>query len=99
MIDSTESGAVVDQCAARPAELVVEGYGGCEAQQALQDALSEAGECPRAVAFEGEDVLASPEDRLDALADRREVWPAPGLILAAGSEDRGVQFTDPAGEL
>src|ERR1700724_4113052 len=98
MIDSTPLGAVVDECAAWTAELVVEGYGGGEGEQALQDALSEAGECSGAVALEREYVLAGPEDRLDALSDGREVWSFSRLVLAAGSEDGGVQVTDLVGE-
>jgi len=70
MVDSARLGAVVDECAGGAAELVVEGDGGGEAEEALQDAFSEAGEGARAVAFEGEEVFAGPEDRLDALADR-----------------------------
>jgi hypothetical protein len=55
MIDSTGSGAVVDECAAWSAELVVEGDRGGEAEEALKDALSEAGEGSGSVALEGED--------------------------------------------
>jgi hypothetical protein len=43
------------------------------------------------VALEREDVLAGPVDRLDSLADRREVWAVAGLVFAAGSHDLGVQ--------
>ena len=64
----------------------------------MQDALSEAGEGPGAVALEGERALAAPEDALDALADRREVWASAGLVLAPGSEDRGVHLADGLGE-
>jgi hypothetical protein len=70
--------------------LVVEADRGGKREQALQDALSEAGEGSRSVALEGQRALAAPEDRLDALADRREVWASPGLVLALGSEDRRV---------
>ncbi len=74
MVDSTAgSGDVVDERAAGASELVVEDDAGGEAEEALQDAFSEAGECAGAVTFEGEDVLAGPEDALDALADRREM--------------------------
>jgi hypothetical protein len=51
------------------------------------------------VALEGEDVLAGPEDALDALADRREMGALAGLVFAAGSDDRGVQVADLIGEL
>lgn len=43
------------------------------------------------MALEGEDVLAGPEDALDPLADRREVWPLAGLVFSAGTHDRGLQ--------
>src|ERR1700735_4775899 len=91
--------AVVDECAAWSAELVVEGDGCCEGEEALQDALSEAGECSGAVVLEGEGALAGPEDALDALADRREVWATAGLVFAAGSQDRGVHVVEASGEL
>jgi hypothetical protein len=66
----------------------------------LEYALAQALECPGTVTLEGEEVLAGPEDRLDALTDRREVWSGGvGFVFAAGSEDRGVQFADFVGEL
>src|ERR1700676_1128033 len=99
MIDSTESGAVVDECAAWPAELVVEGDAGGETEKALKDSLSEPCERSCSVALEGEDVLAGPEDRLDALADRCQVRASAGLVLAAGSYDRGLQLPDVLCEL
>src|SRR6202162_1694803 len=99
MIDSTGSGAVVDERTARPAELMIQRDRRCEAEQPLQDALAEPGKGPCAVAFEREDVLAGPEDRLDPLADRCEVRASARLVLAPRSDDRGVQLTDLAGEL
>jgi hypothetical protein len=36
------------------------------------------------VALEGKDVLAGPEDALDALSDRREVEAFSGLVLRRG---------------
>src|ERR1700685_378313 len=99
MIDSTVLCAVVDECAAGSSELVVEGDGCCEAEQALQDALAQAGEGPGAVTLEGEGVLAAPEDALDSLAYRCEVWASAGLVFAAGSDDRGVQLADLLSEL
>ena len=65
MIDSTGSGDVVDECAAWASELVVERDAGGEAEEALEDAFFDAGECAAAVAFEGEEVFAGPEDRFD----------------------------------
>ena len=56
------------------------------------------GEGSGAVALEGQGPLAAPEDALDALADRREVWAPAGLVFAAGSEDRGVHVVDGLGE-
>src|SRR5580698_356896 len=99
MIDSAGLGAVVDECAAGASELVVEGDRGGEAEEALKDSLSEAGEGAGAVVLEGEGSLAAPEDALYALADRREVWASAGLVFAAGSDDRGVHLADTGGEL
>src|ERR1700704_5311409 len=98
MIDSTLSGAVVDERSAWSSELVVEADSGGEREQALQDSLAEPGERPRSVALERERALAAPEDRLDALTDRREVWALAGLVLATGSEDRGIELGDGLGE-
>src|SRR5579862_1665091 len=99
MIDSTRLGDVVDECAAGSAELVVEGDRGGEAEEALEDAFSQAGKGAGAVAFEGEEVFAGPEDALDALADRREMGSFAGLVFAAGTHDRGVQRADLEREL
>src|SRR5271165_3032422 len=99
MIDSTGSRAVVGKCAAGAGELVVECDGGGKAEEALKDPLAQAGQSPRAVTFEGEDVLAGPEDRLDPLADRCEVRAAPALVLASGPDDGGVHLGEMAGEL
>ena len=44
-----------------------------------------------AVAFEGEQVFAGPEDRLDPLPDRCEVRAVSGFVFAAGANDRGVE--------
>jgi hypothetical protein len=50
------------------------------------------------VALKGEDVFEGSEDRLDRLADRREVRPAAWLVSASGPEDRGVEVADGRGE-
>ena len=71
MIDSARLGAVVDECAAGASEFVVEGAGGCQAAEAGEDSFSEAGQGAGAVAFEGQEVFAGPEDAFDALADGR----------------------------
>src|SRR5450759_5141628 len=86
MIDSTPaaSRAVVDERPARSAQPLVEADAGREAEEAAEHALAQGGQSARAVAFQGEQVLAGPEDRLDALADGREVRAAPGSSLRAG---------------
>ena len=61
-------------------------------------AFAEAGEGSGAVAFEGEQVFAGPEDRFDPLADRGEVRSLSGLVFAAGADDRGVEQLDVGGE-
>jgi hypothetical protein len=91
-MDSAGSGDIVDERAARAAEFVVEGDAGCEAEEALEYALFDAVEGSRAVAFEGEQVFAGPEDRLDPLPDRGEVGALSGLVLAPRSYDRRVQM-------
>jgi len=99
MVDSARLGAVVDERAAGATEFVVERNRRGEADEALQDAFSEPGEGSCAVAFEGEEVFAGPEDRLDPLADRREVGPVAGLVFAAGAHDRRVALADRLFEL
>src|SRR5271165_1308997 len=94
MIDSTRSGDIVDECAARAAEFVVEGDACGEAEEALEDAFFDAVEGACAVAFEGEQVFAGPEDRLDPLPDRCEMGSLPGLVFAAGPHDRRVKVAD-----
>jgi hypothetical protein len=84
MIDSTRaaSGAVVDQGSARSPQPVVEADAGRQAEKAREHTLAQAGHGARAVTLQREQVLGRPEDRLDALADRRQVRPAARLILA-----------------
>src|ERR1700684_3484034 len=99
MIDSTLSlSAVVDERSTGAPELVVQRDGSGERQQPLQDPLPESSEGASAVALQGERSLAAPEDRLDALADRRQVGPVPGLVLAPWSEDPRVQLAERLGE-
>src|SRR5271168_5380749 len=99
MIDSARLGAVVDECTAWSSELVVERDGGGEGAETREDAFSEAGEGAGAVAFEGEEVFAGPEDRLDALADRREMRTLAGFVFAARSDERDVALSDGGGEV
>ena len=65
-----------------------------EAAEPGEDSFSEALEGAGAVAFEGEEVFAGPEDRFDPLADRREVRAAAAFVAAAGAQDRGVELVD-----
>src|SRR5215210_6918521 len=99
MVDSARLGAVVDKCTAGASELVVEGDGGRQAAEALKDAFPEAGECASAVALERKQVFAGPEDRFDALADRREMRAVWGFVLASWSHDRGAACGDGGGEV
>jgi hypothetical protein len=98
MVDSTESGDIVDESAAGSAELVIEHDAGRQREKALQYALPDAGEDTRAVAFAGEDVLTGPKDRLDPLPDRGQVHMVSGLPDASGTHDRGIQLTDGVGD-
>src|SRR5450756_987523 len=94
MIDSTPtaSGAVVDQRSARSPEPVVEADAGRQAEEAGQDALAQAGHGARPVPLEREQILAGPEDRLDALADEGQVRALAGFVLARRPYDRGAQL-------
>src|ERR1700676_3034642 len=98
MSDSTSSGDVVDECAAWAPELVVEGDAGGEGEEALEDAFSEAVEGAGAVAFEGEEVFAGPEDRFDPLPDRGEVWSLAGFVFASWTDNGRVEAADCLGE-
>src|SRR5215210_7525512 len=91
MSSSTGSGHVLGQGAAGEAESVVERDGCGEREEAAGQAGPEAVQGAGAVAFKGEDVLGGPVDRLDALADRREVQSVAGLVFAARPVDVGVQ--------
>src|SRR5260370_30445668 len=99
MVDSARLGAVVDEGSAWSSELVVEGDRGGEAAEAGEYAFAESCEGACAVAFEGEEVFAGPEDRFDPLADRREVQTVGGFVFSAGPDDRRVALGDLGGEL
>src|SRR5450756_306748 len=96
MIDSTPtaSGAVVDKGTARPPQPVVEADAGRQAEEARKDLLTLERHGTRPVALEGEQVLAGPEDRLDALADGRQVRAVAGFILARRAHDEGAHLGD-----
>jgi len=99
MVDSTPSGDVVDQGAARTPEPVVERDACRKRQEALGDASAQVVKGAGAVALQGEDVLAGPKDRLDPLADRGEVDAVVGLVLSSGPDDRGLEGADRLGEV
>ena len=84
MIDSTPaaSGAVVDEGTTGTSQPVVEADAGRQAEETREEALPQAGRGAGSVALEGEQVLAGPEDRLDALADGGQVRAAAALVLA-----------------
>src|SRR3954465_15219803 len=90
MTCSTRLGAVVDECAAGAAEVMVEGDAGGEREQALAEAGSEAVQGAGAVAFEAEQVFEGPEDALDPLADRGQVRAGAGFVFAAWADDQRV---------
>src|SRR4029079_19824816 len=102
MVDATWGlGGVVGECAAGAAELVVEGDAGGEREQPQGDAGEQVAGCSGAVSFEGEQVFAGPEDRLDPLPDRRQVraclWlRASGGAAAGGAAGWGAVRRPPA---
>src|SRR4051794_41278543 len=98
MVDSTRLGAVVDEGTAGSSELVVEGDRGGQAAESGEDPFAQSGEGAGAVAFERQEVLAGPEDRLDALTDRRQMRTAAGLVAATRAHDRGVTLGHGGGE-
>src|SRR3954449_9629529 len=99
MSDSARSGGVGGERSAGAAESVVERDGGGQCEEALAEADPEAVQGAGAVALEGQEVFAGPEDRLDALTDRGQVWPAAGLVLAGGANDVRGERRDRGGEV
>jgi hypothetical protein len=87
-------GVVGGEVAWWAAESVVEGDGGCEGGEAADESCSEGVQGAGAVAFDGQDVFGGPEDALDALADRGEVWSSSGFVFAARANDCRVQRVD-----
>ena len=92
MSSSTGSGDVVDEGAWWSAESVVEGDRCGEGEEACADAGGEAVQGAGAVAFQGEQVFAGLEDRLDPLPDRGEVGSAGAFVFAVRPDDRGVKL-------
>jgi hypothetical protein len=79
--------------------LVVEADAGGECEQADGDAGEEVARGAGAVAFKVEQVLACPEDGLDSLSGRGEVWAGLWLGRARRSRDGRSQLADGLGEL
>jgi hypothetical protein len=100
MIDSTPAASVevVDECPARPPQPVVEADAGGQAEETLQDALAQSGRSAHAVTLECEQVLAGPEDRLDPLADRRQVRAPAALVGALGAHHEYAEACGLGGE-
>src|SRR3990170_165733 len=99
MIDSTPSGTVVDQSPTSPAQLVVETHTGRQAEEALQDALSEPVQGAGSVSLQGEQILAGPEDGLDALADGGQMRPLSRLVPSLRPHHGSPQALDSFREL
>src|SRR5919106_4570949 len=92
MSSATQLCGVGREAAGWEAELVVEHHGRGERGEAGAQADAKVGQGAGAVALEREDVLAGLKDRLDSLADRRQVRPAALLVLAAGAHDRRLEL-------
>lgn len=72
-------------------EVVVEPDARGERQQLGGDACADAVQRAGVVSFKAEAVFECPEDALDALADRGEMWSAARLVLAAGAQNRRAE--------
>src|SRR4051812_612557 len=86
------SGVVGGEVARRPAESLVESDGRGQGQELGGQAAAQGVQLAGAVDFEAEHVFGREDDALDALAQRGEVRSLAGLVFAAGTDDRGVQF-------
>src|SRR5665811_977782 len=99
MIDSTPSHTVGDQRPTGTAKLMVEKDTGRQAENALQNALSDALRGAAPVVFQGEGALAGPEDRFDTLADGGEVRSLSGLVFSLRPHQSGPEALDSFCEL
>src|SRR5579875_686661 len=91
MSSATELRRVADQRTAGAAELVVERDGGSPRGEAGTQPHAQVAKGAGAVALKREDVLEGPEDRLDPLADGRELRATPALVLAGRTHDPGIE--------
>ena len=77
---------------------MVEADAGRQAEEARKHALTQPGHGARPMALQGKRVLGGPEDRLDALADRRQMGTLTGLVCAPRPHDGGAQGGRTCGE-
>src|ERR671918_418501 len=99
MTCSTPSGHEGHERAARTPEPGVDVDTGGEGEQPRSDPRPEVVDRARSMALEGEQVLAGLKDRLDPLADRRQVRPTARLVLAGGAKQGRAEAFDLAVEL
>ncbi len=78
---------------------MVEADAGGECEESGRDPGEEVARGAGAVAFECEEVFAGPEDRLDSLSDRREVWALLRLVAARWPRDLAADLANSGGEL
>src|SRR4051794_31748428 len=74
-------------------------HAGCEREDALADARPDAVGDVGAVVFETELALEGVVDRFDPLTDRAELAEPGPLVVAVGTDERGVQRVDDLFEL
>src|SRR3954452_14341664 len=99
MSDSAPLGGVGRRGRAGRAGSGVEADRGGGGEEALTEANAQSVQGAGAVAFEAEQVFECPEDRLDALADRRQLRAAAGFVGAAGADDGRGEGADGGGEV
>src|SRR5215208_860188 len=80
-------------------EPVVEVDAGGECEQALRDPGAEVAQGAGAMSFEAQEVFAGPEDRLDPLAQGRQMRAGLGFVGARGPQQGGAELADGVGEL
>jgi len=89
---------VVGECPAGTSELMVEADAGGQPEQLHANAHEQTPRRAGAVTFDAEQVLAGPDDGLDALADRGQVRPCVGLIGVRRAHKSGAQLRHRGGE-
>src|SRR5438477_13113313 len=99
MSDSTRSGNVGHERAARAPELVVEADAGRKGEKARRHPGAQVLEGPGAVALEAQQVLEGLEDGLDPLADPAKADRALGLVGPGRAHDERPRARDGGLEL